>query len=126
MIMTEIKVTLQAAKQKYPNKEIVAIFLPNTYSRTEALMDDFIDVLKNADKAYIMDIHCDREKQEDYPNVSSDQLIAKIPNSEKISLDDCSKLLKHKNSVLCFMSCTNIYVLLDQYKKLLKKTLKKS
>ncbi len=123
---TEIKVTLQAAKQKYPNKEIVAIFLPNTYSRTEALMDDFIDVLKNADKAYIMDIHCDREKQEDYPNVSSDQLIAKIPNSEKISLDDCSKLLKHKNSVLCFMSCTNIYVLLDQYKKLLKKTLKKS
>ncbi len=118
---TEIKVTLQSARQKYPNKEIVAIFLPNTYSRTLALMDDFVKELSKADKAYIMDIHCDRELQEDYPNVSSDNLIKRIPNSEKISLDTCDKLLKHKNSVLCFMSCTNIYVLLDKYKELLKK-----
>ncbi len=116
---TEIKVTIEAARQKYPDKEIVAIFLPNTYSRTEALMDDFIDVLSKADKTYIMDIHCDREKQEDYPNVSSDALIEKIPNSEKISVDSVAKLLKHQNSVLLFMSCTNIYVLLDEYKKLL-------
>lgn len=117
---TEIKVTLEAARQKYPDKEIVAIFLPNTYSRTEALMDDFVDVLKLADKAYIMDIHCDREKSSDYPGVSSDTLIERVPNSEKVSLEDAEKLLKHKNSVMCFMSCTNIYVLLDKYKELLK------
>ncbi len=117
---TEIKVTLEAARQKYPDKEIVAIFLPNTYSRTEALMDEFIDVLKEADKAYIMDIHCDRERQEDYPNVSSDNLIKYIPNSEKLSLETVDKLLTHKNSVMCFMSCTNIYIILDKYKELLK------
>ena len=118
---TEIKVTLEAARQKYPDKEIVAIFLPNTYSRTEALMDEFVDVLKMADKAYIMDIHCDRERSIDYPGVSSDTLIERVPNSEKVSLDDADKLLKHHNSVMCFMSCTNIYVLLDKYKELLKK-----
>lgn len=117
---TEIKVTLEAARQKYPDKEIVAIFLPNTYSRTEALMNEFVDVLKSADKAYIMDIHCDRERREDYPNVSSDNLIKQIPNSEKISLETVDKLLVHKNSVMCFMSCTNIYVILDKYKELLK------
>ncbi len=117
---TEIKVTLEAARQKYPDKEIVAIFLPNTYSRTEALMNEFVDVLKSADKAYIMDIHCDRERGEDYPNVSSDNLIKQIPNSEKISLETVDKLLVHKNSVMCFMSCTNIYVILDKYKELLK------
>lgn len=117
---TEIKVTLEAARQKYPDKEIVAIFLPNTYSRTEALMDEFVDVLKLADKAYIMDIHCDREQSSDYPGVSSDTLIERVPNSEKVSLEDADKLLKHKNSVMCFMSCTNIYVLLDKYKELLK------
>ena len=121
---TEIKVTLLSAKQKYPNKEIVAIFLPNTYSRTEALMDDFVKELSKADKTYIMDIHCDRERQEDYPGVSSDTLIDKIPNSEKIDLNSCEKLLKHKNSVLCFMSCTNIYVLLDRYKELLNESIK--
>ncbi len=117
---TEIKVTLEAARQKYPDKEIVAIFLPNTYSRTEALMDEFVEVLKLADKAYIMDIHCDREQSSDYPGVSSDTLIERVPNSEKVSLEDAEKLLKHKNSVMCFMSCTNIYVLLDKYKELLK------
>lgn len=116
---TEIKVTIDAARQKYPDKEIVAIFLPNTYSRTEALMDEFVEELSKADKAYVMDIHCDRERIEDYPGVSSDTLIEKIPNCEKICLDDVEKLLKHNNSVMCFMSCTNIYVLLEKYKELL-------
>lgn len=118
---TEIKVTIEAAKQKYPDKEVVSIFLPNTYSRTEALMDEFIEVLTLADKAYVMDIHCDRERQEDYPGVSSDALMEKVPNCEKVSVEDVEKLLKHKNSVMCFMSCTNIYVLLDKYKELLNK-----
>lgn len=117
---TEIKVTLLAARQKYPNKEIVAVFLPNTYSRTEALLNDFIESLKVADKAYIMDIYCDREKQEDYPNISSDEIIKNVKNSEKVSVETVNKLLKHKNSVLCFMSCTNIYIILEKYEELLK------
>lgn len=117
---TEIEVTLKAARQKYPNKEIVAVFLPNTYSRTKALKDDFIKALSISDKSYIMDIYCDREKQSDYPNINSDMLIEKIPNSEKISVETVDKLLKHKNSVLCFMSCTNIYIILNEFKKLIK------
>lgn len=116
---TEIKVTIQSARQKYPNKEIVAVFLPNTYSRTKALMSDFISALKTADKAYVMDIHCDREGKEDYPGVSSDEIIKNVPNAEKISLDTVDKLLKHKNAAICFMSCTNIYELLDKYEALL-------
>ncbi len=114
---TEIEVTIAAAKQKYPDKEIVAVFLPNTYSRTEALMDDFVKALSKADKAYIMDIYCDRERQSDYPSVNSDALIKRIKNSEKISIDTVDKLLKHKGSVICFMSCTNIYLILDEFKK---------
>lgn len=116
---TEIKVTIQSARQKYPNKEIVAVFLPNTYSRTKALMNDFISALKTADKAYVMDIHCDRERKEDYPGVSSDEIIKNVPNAEKISLDTVDKLLKHKNAAICFMSCTNIYELLDKYEAIL-------
>lgn len=114
---TEIEVTIDAARQKYPNKEIVAIFLPNTYSRTEVLLNDFVKALSKADKSYIMDIYCDRELQSDYPNVNSDLLIEKIKNAEKISIDTVDKLLKHKGSVLCFMSCTNIYLILDEFKK---------
>lgn len=117
---TELKVTISSARQKYPNKEVVAVFLPNTYSRTKDLKNDFIEALKLADKAYIMDIHSDRERKEDYKDVSSDKLIENIPNSEKISLDTVSKLLKHDNSVICFMSCTNIYEILNKFEELLK------
>ena len=114
---TEIEVTIDAVRQKYPDKEIVAVFLPNTYSRTEALFDDFVRVLKKPDKSYVMDIYCDRERLEEYPNINSDLLIEQIPNSEKVSVDTVEKLLKHQDSVLCFMSCTNIYIILDKFKE---------
>ncbi len=116
---TEIEVTLSSARQKYPNKEIVGVFLPNTYSRTEALMDDFVEAMSKADKAYVMDIHCDRERQEDYPSVSSDTIMERVPNCEKVSVETCEKLLKHKNAVICFMSCTNIYVLEEEFERLI-------
>ena len=118
---TEIAVTLASARQKYPNKEIVGVFLPNTYSRTEALMDDFVKVLKEADKAYVMDIHCDREREEDYPGVSSDTIMKQVPNCEKVSVETCEKLLKHENAAICFMSCTNIYEIEEAFEKLLIK-----
>lgn len=121
---TEIKVTLEAARQKYPHKEIIAVFLPNTYSRTEALLNDFVECLKIADKAYVMDIYCDREKQEDYPNASSDNIIKNVPNAEKVSVETVKKLLKHKNSVQCFMSCGNIYIILEEYEKILQEQMK--
>ena len=114
---TEIKVTLLAARQKYPNKKIIAIHLPNTYSRTQALMPEFIDALKIADKTYVMDIHCDREKSEDFGNVSSDMIIEKVEGAEKISIDTVDKLLEYKDAVICFMSCANIYEIIDAYKK---------
>lgn len=117
---TEIKVTIDAVRQKYPDKKVVAIFLPNTYSRTEALLDDFVDVLSLADKTYVMDILCDRERQEDYPLINSDLIIKRCNNAEKISMDSADKLLKYHNCVLCFMSCTNIYLLIDKYKSLQK------
>lgn len=116
---TELCVTLEAAHQKYPDKELVAVFLPNTYSRTLALLDDFVEVLKKADKAYIMDIHCDRERREDYQNVSSDMIIERVPNSEKISEDTVQKLLTHKNAVICFMSCADIYIIERKFEDLL-------
>lgn len=117
---TEIKVTLEAAHQKYPDKELVAVFLPNTYSRTLALLDDFIQVLNIADISYVMDIHCDREKASDYQNVSSDMILKGLKNGHKIDIEHVDKLMEHKNAVICFMSCTNIYLIEDELKKRLK------
>ena len=117
---TEIRVTHDSAHEKYPDKKIIAIFMPNTYSRTEALFDDFITSLSLYDKAYITEINCDRERQEDYPNINSSKLIEKIENSEMISLEDIDKLKNYHNTVLCFMSCANISPLVEKTKEILK------
>lgn len=118
---TEIKVTYDSAHQKYPNKKIIGVFLPNTYSRTEALFDDFVSSLSLFDKAYVMDIACDRERQEDYPNISSSKLVDKIPNSEMISLDTIDKLNEYNDSIICFMSCANISKMIEKYKDMKNK-----
>ena len=115
---TEIKVTLDSCRQKYPNKKLVAIFKPNTYSRTIALKDDFVKSLRYADKVYITPIECNRENQADYPNVNSSIIIKEIKNAELLTDDTISKLLKYEDSVLCFMSCADISHLIENYKKI--------
>ena len=117
---TEVKVTLEAARQKYPNKELVAILKPNTYTRTRELWPQFVEALKLADKSYVTDIYCDREKAEDYPGITSDLIRDKLSNCERITDDMPELLLKHENAVLCFMSCKDIYTLKNKYESLLK------
>lgn len=116
---TEISVTLDAAKQKYPNKKIIAVFKPNTYSRTEAFTKEFADSLSKADKVYMTEIDCNRERQEDYPNVSSSNVLELINNGEIISEDTIDKLLEYDDSVVCFMSCASISHLKEKYEELL-------
>jgi hypothetical protein len=43
----------------------------------------------------------------------------RVPNCEKVSVEDCEKLLKHDNAVIWFMSCTNIYEIEDAFEKLI-------
>ena len=114
---TEIKVTLEAARQKYPNKELVAIFKPNTYSRTEKFYKEFADALNIADKVYLTEIDCNREKSEDYGNVTSKKIFDLLDNGEMIDDNSLDSLLKHNNAAICFMSCASIAHLKDNYKE---------
>lgn len=116
---TELKVTLLSARQKYPDKELVAVFMPNTYSRMKAFTKKFIDVLNMADKAYVTPIKCDRENASDYDNITSDVIIQGLKNGYLITEDTINQLLKHKNAVICFMSCASIYTLKDKFEALL-------
>ena len=118
---TEIRVTHNSASEKYPDKKIIAIFMPNTYSRTEALFDDFVKSLSLYDKAYVTEINCDRETQEEYPNINSAKLVKEIPNGELISIDDLSKFKDYHNTVFCFMSCANISPMVSKCKDILSK-----
>lgn len=115
---TEVKVTIKAARQKYPGKEIVAILMIHTLSRAKIFAQEFADALNLADKAYITDIYTDRP-EEGYDDVTYKDVMDKTTNCEHITLDEVDKLLKHKNAVLLFMSSKAIYVYEDKYEKLL-------
>ncbi len=54
---TEIKATLQALKQKYDNKKLRIVFHPHTFSRTQALIDDFAKSFSKADEVIVLDIY---------------------------------------------------------------------
>ena len=114
---TEIKVTLEAARQKYPDKELIAVFKPNTYSRTRDFYRDFANSLNIADKVYLTEIECNREKSEDYGNVTSKVIFDLLNNGEMISDNEIEPLLKHHNAVICIMSCASIAHLKENYIK---------
>ena len=100
---TELKCTIKSARQKYPDKKLIVIWGPHTYSRTKAFKDEYIEILKTVDKAYIMDIYAARETQGDI-DIDINDIIKAIPNAEHITQDEINKLLDYKDSVLLFMS----------------------
>lgn len=103
----EIRATLDAAHQKYPDKEIVAVFQPHTFSRTIALLDEFGEALDLADAVYLCDIFTSAREQEG--NVTIKDLLDKTEKGKEIlTEDDMSPLLKHKNQVVIFMGAGDV------------------
>ena len=54
---TEIAATIQAARQSWPGNRLVVAFQPHRYTRTNALIDDFSEVLSGADVLLLTDIY---------------------------------------------------------------------
>jgi len=118
---TEVKVTIKAARHKYPDKKVIAIFKPHTFSRVIEFADDFAKALNLADFAYVMDINYDREHKEDFPGVDAYTIINKLDHGDYIEQGMADKLLQYDNAVLLFMSSKEIYILQQEYQDLLKK-----
>ena len=116
---TEIKATLEGIKQKYPHKKIVVVFRPNTYSRTKDFTNEFIEALQVADKVYMTEVSANREKQEDYPGVTSHLIADKIKDSEMVEEETINKLEKEKGNVVTFMGCADNSHLISGFKELL-------
>ena len=118
---TEIRETLKAVRRKYKDRRIVVVFKPNTYSRTKDFKNEFVEALSIADKVYMTEIDSNREKQSDYPGVTSNLILDEIEGGEIISEETIEKLAKEKDSVVCFMSCAYVNHLIDGFKEILEK-----
>ena len=109
----EVKATINAIRQKYSAKKIIAIFQPHTFSRTKEFSDKLVEIFKEVDASYILDIHPAREKATDFPGITSDIIIDKLDNCYHIDISEADKLAKYDNAVFIFMSPNDISKLED-------------
>lgn len=58
---TEIRATLQAARQRYPGQTLWAVWQPHTYSRTQMLFDAFVGAFDLADHVVVTEVYASRE-----------------------------------------------------------------
>lgn len=119
----EIKATIDGARQRYPEKEIIAVFQPHTFTRTIALLDDFAEALDLADAVYLCDIFASaREKSGD---IQIDALTERISKGgEVLSETNLSPLLQYKDAVVIFMGAGDVQKFESAYEELLSSTRK--
>ncbi|AXF55998.1 UDP-N-acetylmuramate--L-alanine ligase [Salicibibacter kimchii] len=103
---TEIKATIDAARSKFPNREIVAVFQPHTFTRTVTFIQEFADVLRQADVVYLCDIF--GSTREEQGQTTIEDLLNLIPEARLLQLADVDTLANHKDSVLLFMGAGDI------------------
>jgi UDP-N-acetylmuramate--alanine ligase len=76
---TEIKVTLAAARNRFPGSRIWAVWQPHTFSRTMSLEKEFVAAFEDADQVIVTEIYAAREKNQ---TISAQQLVAAMSKSK--------------------------------------------
>lgn len=79
---TKVRETVKAARIKYPNGRIFAVYVPHTYSRTKALFDQYLEAFKGADFLLMADIEPARERHLE-ALVNSKELVSGISKKQK-------------------------------------------
>lgn len=113
---TEVRMALNALKEKHPDREIICIFEPHQQSRTKLLFDDFVDALKIADKIFIAPIFKARETLD---KTISNKILADAVNKfvPAEAIENISGLIEKinfdKKACVVFMGAGDIYKWVD-------------
>lgn len=73
---TEVRATLQALREKFPEQRLVVYFQPHRYSRTEHCWSDFKTCFGQADVLFLGDIYAAGEAP--IPGINSEKLLTEI------------------------------------------------
>ncbi len=108
----EVRACLQAFKEKYPDKRLVLVFHPHTFSRTKKFFKQFVESLKLADRLAILEIYGSaREKQ---GGISSLDLAQAVSSRAKYLKDFKSATLwlkktLQKDDILLLMGAGDVF-----------------
>ncbi len=111
---TEIASSLNAFREMYPDKKIICIFQPHTYSRTKELLEQFKHSFTDADSVIITEIYASQREEKD-PHFSA-RILADGIEKETFFLENASDVVKYVTSeqyngdfVLITMGAGDIY-----------------
>ncbi len=119
---TEIEKTLQSFREKFPNKKIVCLFQPHTYSRTKLLLEQFIDSLNLADTVVLAEIYPSAREERDL-SVSSSQIAEGLKKQGKEAafaqtLENVVQYIRQKrygkDTVIITMGAGDIYTIANE------------
>jgi len=113
---TELKLTLKAIKDRYPNKRLICVFQPHQHSRTHLLIDEFKTSFSDADKVIITNIYEARDSDDDKLKMNGEKFAQILSENHSDvmwgnGLDNTYNMLKdivQKDDVLVIMGAGDI------------------
>ena len=118
---TEIKKTLKAFRDKFPDSQIVCIFQPHTYSRTKLLFEQFSKSFDDIDTVVLTNIYASLREKPD-PTVSMPDLAKKI-GPKALFLPKLTDVVKYINNqsfrdnvILITMGAGDVYKINERLK----------
>lgn len=109
----EINATIESARKKYPNKKVISVFQPHTFTRTQAFLDEFAESLSESDHVFLCDIF--GSIRENSGELTIQDLIDRIDGAQPISEDTVDQLDDYPSAVILFMGAGDIQKVLRAY-----------
>ena len=100
-------------REKISTKDVVAVFKPHTFSRTQAFLNEFAESLSKADQVFLCEIF--GSIRENTGDLTIKDLINRIDGSTLIDENSIDVLEKFDNAVILFMGAGDIQKLLKAY-----------
>lgn len=100
---TAVRETLKAARLKYPDKRIWAIFEPHTFSRTKATLPDLAKAFDAADEILISEIYPAREKISEAAISSKEVIDEIIKHNTLCNIRNTVRLVSDKKHALSIL-----------------------
>jgi len=118
---TEVGVTLDAARKRFPDHKIVAIFKPHRASRVKYFANAFSEALEKADRIYLLEFTSIDDKQ-DGTDIDIHYLEERTPGAVVIDEKEQGAGILAAEAPACyvFMSSKDIYELKDKVREAVK------
>ena len=90
---SEIRATLAAARDRFGERELWAVFQPHTFSRTRALIDEFARAFDSANHVIITEVYAAREH--DSLGVSGKDIVARMKHGDAHFIPTLDEVAEH-------------------------------